>query len=589
MSGLSLVSFLLCLLFCSLKPQALTQEKIIFGLDKSQFSDSEYEDYMHRIYLQNYSKPLETEKWEEILNQVSVDVYKLQFKDNLWDLSRQFFKNSLLWSKLWGMNSQIANPHRLLPEDIIDLTLSGLSSGGTDNKNWFSKDPLFRTKVKTLTSEEIPSSIPPLNFNVPKDFFNVSGLTFSGINKQAPLPYYLREEELSGQGEVIGKESDRQYSFNGEDVIVRIDSAPSLGIYTVFKNLGPFEKSLFNLLNVTGYEVAVKGTIEVLGFLHNTENLYRARVIDSIGSIERGDIILAGPPQLYNLSQKGPVGVEMEGTIIGVPRGYKETMLGLYSFVYLNKGLAENVQVGDVYYIRKGERRIKHSVGYDKPVVGKLKIAHANSEASTAIIIGVKEPVFVGDGFNHLPDMFSDLAQSEFIEEVEEEGGMEAIDEDGEGKMEGKEEIERIEEEMDEIDRESVEEERLDEMEEDDIEEEELDEADEEEWEEEDGIEEEGLDEMEEDDIEGEELDEADEEEWEEEDDIEGEELDEADEEEWEEEDDIEEEELDEADEEEWEEEDDIEEEELDEADEEEWEEEDDIEEEELDEADEEE
>ena len=539
MSKVSLFSLFFCLLFYSLEPHALTQEKIVFGIDKTSLVDSEYEDYMHRIYLQNYSKSLPTEEWEEILNQVSVDVYKLKYKDNLWDLSRQFFKNSLLWSKLWRMNSQISNPHRLLPEDIIDLTLSGLSAGGAGDKKWLSRDSLFQTKAKTLTSEEIPSSIPPLNFNVPKDFFDVSSLTLRSMDKQAPLPYFLREEELSGQGEVVGKESGRQYSFNGEDIIVRIDSAPSLGIYTVFKNLGPFEKSLFNLLNVTGYEIAVKGTIEVLGLLYNTENLYRARVMDSIGSIEKGDKILPAPPQLYSLSQKGPVGVETEGTIIGVPRGYKEKMLGLYSFVYLNKGLSENIQAGDIYYIRKGKRKIKHSVDYDKPVVGKLKIAHANSEASTAIIVAVKEPVFVGDRFNNLPDMISDLGQSEFIEEIEEEdipsdevsiGGEEGMEEVYEEEMEDLDEEEEMEdldeeEEMENLDEEEMEDldeeeemENLDEEEMEDLdEEEEMEDLDEEEMEDLDEEEEmEDLDEEEMEDLdEEEEMEDLDEEEME--------------------------------------------------------------------------
>ena len=45
--------------------EALRWEKTIYGdVDKSQFSDSEYEDYMRQIYLKNYKEPVSSETVE---------------------------------------------------------------------------------------------------------------------------------------------------------------------------------------------------------------------------------------------------------------------------------------------------------------------------------------------------------------------------------------------------------------------------------------------------------------------------------------------------------------------------------------------
>ena len=202
----------------------------------------------------------------------------------------------------------------------------------------------------------------------------------------------------------------------------------SEGIYTIFENKGAFKSSIFN---VNGYEIAVKGSLKVTGKLQGTEDLYRARVLQSVGVIEKKDVISPGPPLKYNLSQKGPIGSPVTGKIIGAPAFKLQNMLLLYSFVYLDKGLSSGIQVGNIYYIRANSREFKLPYEYDKPVVGKLKIVHVNSEAATAVIIAAREPVFVGDEFSHLSDVSSDLSQSDLIEE--DEGELEEIEPDGDG------------------------------------------------------------------------------------------------------------------------------------------------------------
>ena len=76
--------------------------------------------------------------------------------------------------------------------------------------------------------------------------------------------------------------------------MVRVNGSVSKGsIYTIFESRGPLKTSLFDILNVSGYEIAVKGSLQILGFLNGTDNLYRARVIESMDSVE------AGKPYLF--------------------------------------------------------------------------------------------------------------------------------------------------------------------------------------------------------------------------------------------------------------------------------------------------
>ena len=415
------VNLLFIACFLAMIPEkALSSEKAVFGnIDKSSLSDEEYEDYIHQIYLKNYSQPVSDEKWAELSGQIPSDTYELQFKDNLWDLSGKFFQKSLYWSKLWQLNSHIGNPHRIRFKDLLSFTLDDIR---TDGQKLLKEDSW--QKVKTLTSEEIPSSIPlrDISISIEKFEVDVSGLKGRTVNKQVPLTYYLSSEDLSGQGEIVSKDGYGQYSFNGEDVVVRIEGeAPSSGVYTIFKNRGGFKKTLLGLLNVNGYEIAVKGSLRILGFIPETDSLYRARVIESLDSIEKGDQILPGPMLQYTLSQKGPVGPAISGEIIGAPGFQFQNMHFLYSLVYLNRGLSSNVQSGDVFYIRATEGEFGLPYEYEKPVVGQLKVVHASEEASTAVIIATREPVHVGYEFNHLPEIFSDLSKVESFEQIEDE------------------------------------------------------------------------------------------------------------------------------------------------------------------------
>ena len=39
--------------------------------------------------------------------------------DNLWDLSEEFFFDSMMWPALWSLNPQITNPHYIYPGDVL--------------------------------------------------------------------------------------------------------------------------------------------------------------------------------------------------------------------------------------------------------------------------------------------------------------------------------------------------------------------------------------------------------------------------------------------------------------------------------------
>lgn len=411
-------------------------------------SDQEYEDYLHGIYLKHYKDPVPYEVWSSLVSALPQPSHQLKYKDNLWDLSQSYFKDHWLWSKVWVANEHIANPHRIQKGDSIHFDLKTLSSVNRQGHSVDLHKQFPNVKVPppayqkdALSLGEIPSSLPDIKDRLdspPDAGFDLEPVP---VDKTALLPFYLSEEDLSGQGVVKSKDGYGLSALNGEDVIVFYDGdIIEGGLYTVFENRGPPVFSLLSLfgMNFKGYEIAVKGSLRIIGYIDGTDNLYRARVVESIGPVNPGDRVMGGAIPGYILSQKGTPG-STSGKIIGSPHR-EQRYFGMYSFIYLDKGLLNGVQVGDIYHARLNkDTDIKYPYLYDKPAMGKIRVVHANPDTATAIVVGIRDTIKIGDFFGPSSGVSAvtegSLKDHEEIEESLDSGeeGLEGIEMGGGG------------------------------------------------------------------------------------------------------------------------------------------------------------
>ena len=75
--------------------------------------DPDYESRFYSIYNKYHSRQMSIGEWQGLISQKNIHVYTMQKGDNLWDISNMLFGNSNHWPKLWSVNADLSNPHRI--------------------------------------------------------------------------------------------------------------------------------------------------------------------------------------------------------------------------------------------------------------------------------------------------------------------------------------------------------------------------------------------------------------------------------------------------------------------------------------------
>ena len=73
--------------------------------------DPDYENRLYTIYQKYHKSSMSRDKWLGLIG--DKQTYFIQKGDNLWDVSRVLFGDSNYWPKLWSVNADLSNPHRI--------------------------------------------------------------------------------------------------------------------------------------------------------------------------------------------------------------------------------------------------------------------------------------------------------------------------------------------------------------------------------------------------------------------------------------------------------------------------------------------
>ena len=420
-----------------------------------------YEQSLYEIYNQFYSRKVSPEEWNSVVS--GKDVYTIQSKDTLWDISQVLFGDPTYWPKLWSVNPSVTNPHLIMPNETLGFiygteayppALNVIKEGtgtpvvgkpmrpkskGPPQLPDFLKGvkieipPADPKRKRKPVMKHLPSSLPRLYLSEKKEL-DVSNLDISfkdiSQNRNTFLRYYMSSEPVSGRG-FIAKAKEYGTVFHvGQKVILEMRDSVNPGQrLVVVKNKGKLYSSVLGVRGPFGYQIEVQGEVEVIGRVPDSFDLYEAEVTYFTNPISIGSLVLDRGISGFKFDYTPTdVSGNSEAQIIGVPapESHEKSVVSPYSFVYLNRGANSGLSVGQMYQVKANPDVRKHlTYGYDIKL-GQVKIIYTEGRFSTGLVTEMSNPIRVGDyiaalnqglsmetGYDPLEDAIEDVGREE--------------------------------------------------------------------------------------------------------------------------------------------------------------------------------
>ena len=243
--------------------------------------------------------------------------------DTLWDISAKFLKEPWRWPEIWRMNkSQIKNPHRIYPGDVIVLSRDA-------NGN-----PFLRLESRLrpqIYAEQLRDAIPPIPPNVIEPFIST--------------PLVVEQGGLESAARVVATQQDRVFLGKGDTAYVA-NANPAERDWQVYRNgqalRDPADPNL-----ILGYEAFHLGSATQI----KAGDPAIFEVVTAKQEIGRGDrLVPAVRPVLFDYVPHRPEG-KIDGRIVSVYGGVGSG--GRLSIVAVSRGTQNGVEIGHVLALER--------------------------------------------------------------------------------------------------------------------------------------------------------------------------------------------------------------------------------------------
>lgn len=395
-------------------------------------ADARKEKRLYQIYRNYYSQPTSNEKWSEALSKSKDQTYTIQKGDTLWGISETFFGDPNFWPKIWSLNTNIYNPHEIVPSGIVSF-----QSGSTTEPPSLAvgeapatapgaeavvdpaapvADPtpakpvigqyidldLSQIKIPPPMNAKgnpraIPNSVPGYVFY--RDPKKTALLEVTPIQRQnvenIPLAVndFVSDNEIQGAGEVVGTEFGFSTAGEGQEMLIRATGLTTGTRVMAIRRLGLVKGQD----NAIAYGVG--GMLEIQAPVNSGEGLYRARVVKSVNSVAAGDILVSEELPTTIPTLGGGAMSPVSAQIIGGEFSTERRIFGPLNVVYLNAGSNQGLSVGAhvPVYRNPALRNQKVLIRENPAEIGELQVVRVSGAVATAVVVRSLEDIRVGD------------------------------------------------------------------------------------------------------------------------------------------------------------------------------------------------
>ena len=170
-----------------------------------------------------------------------------------------------------------------------------------------------------------------------------------------------------------------------------------------------------------GYEVIFQAQIKVTGAVPRREGLYFVEVTDMYNDVNEKSKVIREAPSVFDFQTRVRSG-QTRAQITAIPRDQSSLALTVHSFIYINRGKNNNVNVGDTFNVQANPRF--HTQDFGKSL-GRVVIVHTAGDFSTGFVTHLNGVAYPGDYLEPLDvQAYTSDAEVDDIYEADEEEDM---------------------------------------------------------------------------------------------------------------------------------------------------------------------
>jgi hypothetical protein len=315
-----------------------------------------------------------TESAPDAEPQVS-ETHVVENGDTLWDLCTKYLNSPWYWPKIWSYNPQITNPHWIFPGNEL---------------RFYPSDESLPTAVEVSRDLNAPEGSDDLAIPGALDIEDlvkaVAPLTATKIPGNSYMSHrraFVSAIEQSMAGQITNATAGSQLLSDYNRVYVRLKTAAKKGqnfaIYRSTKEImHPFTGVSF------GFAVEILGSVTIV----DTSPQVATGIIDrAFREIERGDFVGPWPETAGQRVAPRANEYDLKGYIMEVSGG-GETELGEHHLVYIDKGRADGVKLGNTFNaFTRGDQYTRELSGLPNEEVGQLMVIDVQEKSSTAMVV----------------------------------------------------------------------------------------------------------------------------------------------------------------------------------------------------------
>lgn len=292
--------------------------------------------------------------------------YTIKQGDTLWDISEERMKDPFLWKKLWKANPHIKNPDLIFPGQKLNIPEEGAKAVKQEKKKIEEEIGIAAKAIAPtkIVSKNIP--IQKMKYLVPKEILLQGGYISDDIKSAGKIYGSPQMKTLMGRGDYAYIETAKPAAINSKFYII---SPPKKIVHPVTKD-------------TVGYLIRITGVLETVGEDNGNK---KALILESYGEITLEDTLADFYPvelPVEPVKERRPA---INGVIMKLWNEYN--ISGADGIVYLDKGTADGIEIGDIFNIVSGEKPniplgIAHVISLkDKTSVALLKKAFSEIKA----------------------------------------------------------------------------------------------------------------------------------------------------------------------------------------------------------------